>query len=100
MYEFDRPSPEGLYCHGPPKSIVQNEDNGKGRKRLDQLLSQSPDFREFMRKNSRESMGANSNAKGMFCVDDATIPRKLRQSGSVDIGEALTLDLKNESKVS
>ena len=81
---------------------ASDDDEQSPRDRLQRFLSQSPqvndDFRELYEKEEEDKMRRSSHND--LQLDDATIPRTLRQSGSVDINDSIALDLKNESKVS
>ena len=86
-------------AHSPTPALTITRDYSEHedlfQNRLDELLSNSPHF-ENPKNSDMLSAGTSPTYVQM---DDATIPRTLRQSGSVDLAGGISVDGQNESKV-
>ena len=87
--------------HSPTPALTITRDYSENedlfQNRLDELLSNSPHFDAGTGKN-REMLSAGTSPTYVQ-LDDATIPRTLRQSTSVDLAGGISVDGQNESKV-
>ena len=91
--------------HSPTPALTITRDYSENedifQNRLDELLSKSPIFdRSPSSPKNREMLSAGTSPPSTYVqMDDATIPRTLRQSTSVDLAGGISVDGQNESKV-